>query len=189
MIDPNDNSSAESFINTIKTAKKSAKTKDGSYPSPRTPWTKEEDEQLITLIKKLGPSNWNEIASSFKIKTAKQCRDHYRNVLDPGIKNSQWTIDEEKTLIQKYNLFGPQWSLISSFLPGRSTTMIRNYTRVLFMNGKINNDEKQRTSSGNSCSEIEDHYNVNSNVKNESNFSVTDISCLLNRPYSLSNSL
>lgn len=175
--------------NTIKTAKKSAKTKDGSYPSPRTPWTKEEDEQLITLIKKLGPSNWNEIASSFKIKTAKQCRDHYRNVLDPGIKNSQWTIDEEKTLIQKYNLFGPQWSLISSFLPGRSTTMIRNYTRVLVMNGKINIDEKQRTSSGNSFSEIEDHYNDYSNVKNESNFSVTDISCLLNRPYSLSNSL
>ena len=43
-----------------------------SYPGP---WTKEEDELVVELVKKYGPKRWTLIAKHLKGRIGKQCRE------------------------------------------------------------------------------------------------------------------
>ena len=163
----------------------------------RIRWTKQEDEQLLNLVRRWGARRWNEIAASLGTKTAKQCRDHYANCLDPGIRNSLWTVEEEEILLSKYNEIGPHWSRIRTFFPGRTNAMIKNYTIMLLKrNGKeisldLQNqkDKSESESSCNSGSENEDNDDPGlskdkekSDQNGQKKFSVNDINFLLNRP-------
>lgn len=41
------------------------------------PWTKEEDEIVIKMVKKYGPRNWSTIAQNLPGRIGKQCRERY----------------------------------------------------------------------------------------------------------------
>lgn len=97
----------------------------------RVRWTREEENELIKIIKKIGAKKWNKVAEHMKNRTAKQCRDHYANCLNPDIKKSLWTIEEEKILVEKYKEYGTRWSMIKRYLPGRTTSMMKNYMRMI----------------------------------------------------------
>lgn len=148
-------------------------------------WTKEEDEQLMQIINRIGAKQWRQVASLMKTKTAKQCRDHYTNCLDPDIKSSYWSNDEEKILLSKYEQFGPHWSLIKNYLPGRTTLMIKNYVKMLL---KKNNDIKQFdcVSVLNSSSDKDqndfDSSSEDTKEIHPNELAVYDINYLLNRP-------
>lgn len=95
-------------------------------------WTNEENQLLLKHVDEYGPKNWKKIAETLQTKNAKQCRDHYFNSLDPTIINSIWTNEEEKILLSKYQQYGPHWSKIKDFLPGRTQSMIKvNLVRLL----------------------------------------------------------
>lgn len=168
----------------------------------RTRWTKEEEETLIKLVERAGARRWNQIASVLKTKTAKQCRDHYANCLDPEIKNSLWTVEEERVLLMKYQEYGTHWSGIKKFLPGRTTSMIKNYVTMLLKKnerglshefqeitqGQTSNEQAEESSScgnSNAGSDTDDHnfsLNMDDNQTKYNKFSCLDIDCLLNRP-------
>ena len=63
------------------------------------PWTKEEDEKVIELVKKYGPKRWTLIAKQLKGRIGKQCRERWHNHLNPEIKKTAWT-EEEVGLIK-----------------------------------------------------------------------------------------
>ena len=50
---------------------------------------------------------------------------HY--VLDPNIKRTQWTEEEEDIIVTYHNQFGNKWSKIAKHLVGRSAEAIRNH--------------------------------------------------------------
>lgn len=108
----------------------------------RTRWTSEENKKLMDHVMKNGPRKWKKIAYELKNKTTQQCRDHYNDVLDPKIKNVVWTNDEEKILLLKYEEYGPHWSKIKVFLPGRTAGMIKNYANLLLKRA-TNNDKSE----------------------------------------------
>lgn len=142
----------------------------------RVHWTKEEDEKLRKLVELHGTKKWKHIAELLKTKNGKQCRDHYKNVLDPEIKNSLWTAEEERTLILKYEQFGPCWSKIKIFLPGRTSGMIKNYINMLIKQkgSDIFNNYKE------SSQKMIDFNSKNYEFQN-SVFIPPDINYLLNR--------
>ena len=107
----------------------------------RVQWTNEENEKIVNHVKVFGPRKWKKIACEIKTKSAQQCRDHYNDVLDPHIKNSIWTKEEEKILLLKYEQLGPRWSKIKVFLPGRTTGNIKNYLNILLKKGNTQNNE------------------------------------------------
>jgi myb proto-oncogene protein len=39
------------------------------------PWTQEEDDQIIDLVKKYGPTKWSVIAKALPGRIGKQCRE------------------------------------------------------------------------------------------------------------------
>ncbi|KAJ6251451.1 transcription repressor myb5 [Anaeramoeba flamelloides] len=89
-------------------------------------WTQEEDGLLIKYVKKFGDSQWVRLASKIPNRNSKQCRERWKNQLDPKIKRTPWTVDEDRILIERHIEFGNKWSNLKQFLPGRSANNIKN---------------------------------------------------------------
>jgi hypothetical protein len=92
----------------------------------KTKFTHEEDVQLTRLVETVGSANWREIAACMKTRNARQCRERYRNYLDPELRWEQWTPEEDALLIAKFRENGPKWNAISQFFTKRSDNALRN---------------------------------------------------------------
>ncbi|CAA3011210.1 transcription factor MYB3R-3-like isoform X1, partial [Olea europaea subsp. europaea] len=83
------------------------------------PWTPEEDEKIVELVAKYGPTKWSIIAKSLPGRIGKQCRERWHNHLNPNIKKDAWTLEEELTLLGAHRTHGNKWAELAKLLPGR----------------------------------------------------------------------
>ncbi|OHS93588.1 Myb-like DNA-binding domain containing protein [Tritrichomonas foetus] len=93
----------------------------------RQKFTPEEDQKLKDLVEELGEANWNEVANRLSTRSARQCRERFKNYLSPSIKNDPWTEEDDNKLKEKFAEYGPKWSLIATFFPSRSDVNIKNH--------------------------------------------------------------
>jgi hypothetical protein len=91
------------------------------------PWTKEEDNMLLTLVQTMQwPMKWTVVAQTLQDRTGKQCRERYVNHLNPRLKNSDWAPVEDATIFHLYNTIGSHWAKMSKIIPGRTDNGIKN---------------------------------------------------------------
>jgi hypothetical protein len=89
-------------------------------------WTRAEDEVIIDFVQKNGTKKWQKLSDLLPGRIGKQCRERWRNHLDPSIDHSPWTTEEDNHLIELHRQFGNSWVRISALMRNRSDNAVKN---------------------------------------------------------------
>lgn len=87
-------------------------------------WSFEEDQVLEYLVTQ-GCNNWGQIADRIPGRTPKQCRERWKNHLDPAINKGPYTEEEDAIVIAAQLRLGNKWSQISTLLKGRTEDSVK----------------------------------------------------------------
>ena len=106
----------------------SAKNRANAKPAKacKSKFTQEEDLQLVKLIISQKEPDWAWIASQMPNRNPRQCRERWANYLNPNLHKGEWTQEEDNIILEKKNVHGQKWSIIASYLNGRSGNDVRN---------------------------------------------------------------
>lgn len=99
-------------------------------------WSFEEDSTLEQMVLQ-GCHSWGEVAAHIPGRTAKQCRERWRNHLDPSINKSPFTMEEDNIIQEGFEKMGNRWTQIAELLPGRTEDAVKLRWKALNPNQKV----------------------------------------------------
>ena len=112
------------------------------------PWTQKENKILVEYVKNFGAKKWNQCAEFIKNRTGKQCREHWKNCLNPEIKKGDWGYDEDLFIMIFYQKCHGSWKEMIHLFEDRTENSIKNrffsQLRKIAAND-LNNNSKKRS--------------------------------------------
>mmetsp|Transcript_19713 Transcript_19713/g.27338 ORF Transcript_19713/g.27338 Transcript_19713/m.27338 type:complete len:794 (+) Transcript_19713:113-2494(+) len=94
-------------------------------------WKNTEDEILKAAVMKYGKNQWSRISSLLVRKSAKQCKARWFEWLDPSIKKTEWTREEEEKLLHLAKIMPTQWRTIAPIIGRTSSQCLERYEKLL----------------------------------------------------------
>ncbi|KAI9456229.1 pre-mRNA splicing factor component-domain-containing protein [Lactarius psammicola] len=94
-------------------------------------WKNTEDEVLKAAIAKYGKNQWARISSLLVRKTPKQCKARWYEWLDPSIKKTEWSKEEDEKLLHLAKLMPTQWRTIAPIVGRTATQCLERYQKLL----------------------------------------------------------
>eukprot|EP00898_Chlorokybus_atmophyticus_P003250 jgi/Chlat1/3926/Chrsp26S04028 len=94
-------------------------------------WKNTEDEILKAAVMKYGKNQWSRISSLLVRKSAKQCKARWYEWLDPSIKKTEWTREEDEKLLHLAKLMPTQWRTIAPIVGRTPAQCLERYEKLL----------------------------------------------------------
>lgn len=94
-------------------------------------WKNTEDEILKAAVMKYGKNQWARVASLLTRKSAKQCKARWYEWLDPSIKKTEWSREEEEKLLHLAKLMPNQWRTIAPIVGRTAAQCMEHYEKLL----------------------------------------------------------
>ncbi|KAL1234231.1 Cell division cycle 5-like protein [Trichinella spiralis] len=94
-------------------------------------WRNTEDEILKAAVMKYGKNQWSRIASLLHRKSAKQCKARWFEWLDPSIKKTEWSREEDEKLLHLAKLMPTQWRTIAPIVGRTASQCLERYEFLL----------------------------------------------------------
>lgn len=92
----------------------------------RSVWQSQEDSKLAELVAAYGNTKWTQVCQMLPGRTAKQCRERWKNHLSPGVKKGPWSREEDLIIVMMMTRVGLSWTRIARVLDGRTDAAIAN---------------------------------------------------------------
>ena len=80
---------------------------------------------------KYGKNQWSRIASLLHRKSAKQCKARWYEWLDPSIKKTEWSREEDEKLLHLAKLMPTQWRTIAPIVGRTAAQCLERYECLL----------------------------------------------------------
>ena len=94
----------------------------------RSGWSKQEDITIFNFVIKHGAKKWSEVAQLLgNDRQGKQIRERWHNFLNPLIKKSDWTREEEWILFLLHRASPNKWADMAKIIEGRTDNTIKNH--------------------------------------------------------------
>ena len=90
-----------------------------------------QDEILKAAVMKYGKNQWARIASLLHRKSPKQCKARWFEWLDPSIKKTEWSREEEEKLLHLAKLMPTQWRTIAPIVGRTAAQCLEHYEYLL----------------------------------------------------------
>jgi hypothetical protein len=74
----------------------------------------------------MGATSWEAVSKFMPTRTARQCRDRYKNYLVDNLVCDAWSPEEDALIVKKFHEIGPKWVEIAKLLNGRSGNHVKN---------------------------------------------------------------
>src|SRR5882757_742843 len=94
-------------------------------------WRNTEDEILKAAVMKYGKNQWSRVASLLHRKSAKQCKARWYEWLDPSIKKTEWSREEDEKLLHMAKLMPTQWRTIAPIIGRTAAQCLERYQKLL----------------------------------------------------------
>ena len=102
-------------------------------------WNRNDDILIMEQIESLG-MNWVKISENLKNgRSPEEIRERYEKKLNPNLKRSNFTKEEDNLIIELHHKYGNRWNDIAKDFKDRSATMIKS--RFYSFLKKPNNSE------------------------------------------------
>lgn len=82
---------------------------------------------------KYGKNQWSRIASLLHRKSAKQCKARWYEWLDPSIKKTEWSREEDEKLLHLAKLMPTQWRTIAPIIGRTAAQCLERYEYLLYV--------------------------------------------------------
>jgi pre-mRNA-splicing factor CDC5/CEF1 len=104
-------------------------------------WKNTEDEILKAAVMKYGKNQWARISSLLVRKSAKQCKARWYEWLDPSIKKTEWTREEDEKLLHLAKLMPTQWRTIAPIVGRTPAQCLERYEKLLDAASHLDGEE------------------------------------------------